>query len=138
MKEYRWVEATAEEMLDAPPALNEVPDLMMETKDGRMIPEAATKRKRDEVGLGRRKRPREEDIRPEKCKHSPVVSLRTPNPAGFYSEDWDELQQEDHEWQVLDKWQRISQMLFCVWKYILMLQDVYQDPVLNTKEADVA
>ena len=24
------------------------------------------------------------------------------------------------------------------WKYILLLKDVYQDPVLNTKEADVA
>ena len=43
------VEAMAEEILDAPPAWNEVPDLMMETKDGRMILEAATKRKRDGV-----------------------------------------------------------------------------------------
>ena len=24
------------------------------------------------------------------------------------------------------------------WKYILLVQDIYQDPVLNTKEADVA
>ena len=34
------------------------------------------------------------------------------NQAGFYAEDWDELQQEDDEWQVPDKWQRISQMVF--------------------------
>ena len=81
---------------------------MMETEDGRMIPEAATKRKRDEVACGRR----EDDIRPEKREHSPTVSRRTRNPAGFYSEDWDEIQQEDDEWQVPDKWQRISQKVF--------------------------
>ena len=39
----------AEEMLDAPPIWNEVLDLMIETKDGRMITEEPTKRKRDEV-----------------------------------------------------------------------------------------
>ena len=38
-------EAMAEEMLDASPAWNEVPDLIMEIKDGRMMPEAAKKRK---------------------------------------------------------------------------------------------
>ena len=52
----------AEEMLDAPLAWNEVPDLIMETEDSRMFLEAATKRKRDEVALGRRK----DDIRLEK------------------------------------------------------------------------
>ena len=41
-----------------------------------------------------------------------MVSQRTRNPAGFYSEDRDELQQEDNEWQGPDKWQRISQMVF--------------------------
>ena len=94
-------------MLDALPVWNEVPDLVMETKDGRMIPEAPTKRKRDEVALGQRKQRREDDTRPEKPEHSPTVSWRTQNPAGFYSEDWNELQQEDDEWQVPDKWQRI-------------------------------
>ena len=83
----------------------------------------------------------EEDIRLEKRKNSPMVSRRTSNPAGFYSEDRDELQQEDEEWQVSDKRQRISQ-IWCfvanIWKYICMLLDVYQDPVLNTKELDVA
>ena len=81
----------AKEMLDAPPAWNEVPDLMMETEDGRMIPEAAMKRKRDEVAQWQRKRQREEDIRPEKHEHSPTVSRRTRNPTGFYSKDWDEV-----------------------------------------------
>ena len=85
------VEAMAEEMLDALPAWNEVPDLLMETKDGRMIPEVATKRKRDKVAHGRRKRWREDDIRPEKREHSPRVSRRTCNPARFYSEEWDNL-----------------------------------------------
>ena len=84
-------------MLDALPALNEVPDLMMETEDGRMITEEATKRKRDEVARGWRKGRREDDIRLEKHEHSPTVSRRTQNPAGFYSEDWDELQQEEDE-----------------------------------------
>ena len=37
-------EMMAEEMLDALPALNEVPDLMMEIEDGKRILEAATKR----------------------------------------------------------------------------------------------
>ena len=49
------VEVLAEEMLFAPPAWNEVPNLMMEAKDGKMIPEAATKRKREEVAWRRRK-----------------------------------------------------------------------------------
>ena len=49
----------------------------------------------------------------EKREHSLMVSWRTQNPAGFYSEDWDEFQQEEDEWQTPDKWQRISQMVFC-------------------------
>ena len=71
------VEAMAEEILDAPPAWNEVPDLMMETEYGRMIQEAAIKRKRDEVACGWRKQQREDDIRPEKHEHSPMVSQST-------------------------------------------------------------
>ena len=54
----------------------------------------------------------EDDLHPEKRKHSPMVSRRTQNPAGFYSEDWDELQPEEDEWQIPDKWQSISQMVF--------------------------
>ena len=87
----------AEEMLDAPLACNEVPDLMMKAEDGRMIPEAATKQRREEVARvarGRRKRQREVEIRPEKHKHSSTDSRRTHNPAGFYSEEWDDTQQK--------------------------------------------
>ena len=110
--EAKMAEVMAEEMLDALPSWNEVPDLMMETKDGGMIPEAAAKQKRDELAGGRRKQQREECIRQEKGEHSPMVSWRTRNPVEFYSEDWDELQQQDDKWQVPDKRQRISQMVF--------------------------
>ena len=43
--EDKEVEVLAEEMLDAPPAWNEVPDLMIESEDGRMIPEARREKK---------------------------------------------------------------------------------------------
>ena len=91
-------------MLEVPPEGNAVPDLIMEDEEGMMIMEIYTKEKRDEVAQGRRKHPKEDDIRPE--KH---ISR---NPTGFYSEDWDEFQQEEDEWQTPDKWQRISQMVF--------------------------
>ena len=84
----------------------------MEDKEGMMITETDTKRKRDEVAQGRRKRRKEANICPEKREYSPRVSQRTQNPLGFYSEDWDELQQEEDEWQIPDKWQKISQMVF--------------------------
>ena len=130
----------AEEMLDAPLVWNKVPNLMMETKDCRMIMEAATKRKRDEGACGQRKGRREDDIRREKREHSPMVYWRKGKPAGFYSEDWDELQQEDDEWQVPDKWQRISQMMFHGGCLEIHPDDAgcMSDPALNTKEADVA
>ena len=32
---------------------------------------------------------------------------------GFYSEDWNEVQQKEDEWQLPDKQQSISQMVFC-------------------------
>ena len=72
----------------------------------------STKRKRDEVTRGWRKRWKEDDIRPEKCGHSPTVSQRVQNPEGFYSEDWNKGQQEEDKWQGPDKWQRILQMVF--------------------------
>ena len=71
--EAKEAEAIAD-MLDAPPAWNDVPDLMMETKDGRMILEAAIKQKRDEVAPWQRKWRREDDIRQEKHENSPPVS----------------------------------------------------------------
>ena len=75
--EDKKVEVMAEEMLEAPPAWGEVLDLLMETEGGRIILEAATKRKRDEVARGRRKLRREEEIGPEKREHSPTVTRRT-------------------------------------------------------------
>ena len=105
--------ARAEEMLEVTPEWNEVTDMMME--DENVLPEAegSTKRKRDEVARGWRKRRKEDDIWPEKCGHLPIMSRRTQNPEGFYSEDWNEFQQEEDEWQAPDKWQRIFQMVFC-------------------------
>ena len=43
LNEDKEVEVAAEEMLEVPLAWNEVPDLMMEAVDCRMITEAATK-----------------------------------------------------------------------------------------------
>ena len=102
-----------EEMLEVPPEWNEVLDLMMEEED--VLPEAtgSTKRRQDEISRGWRKRLKEDDIHLEKCVHSPTVSRRIQNPEGFYSEDWNEVQQEEDEWLAPDKWQRISQMVFC-------------------------
>ena len=71
-----------EEMLDVPPAWNKVPDLMMEAEDGRMIPEAATQRKREEIARGWMKQCREDKKRLEKRENSLRVSRRTHNPAG--------------------------------------------------------
>ena len=69
----------------------------MEDEEGMMIMEMDTNRKWDKVAQGRGKRRKEDDIHPEKNEHLPTVSLRTQNPAGFYSEDWDELQEEEDE-----------------------------------------
>ena len=55
---------------------------------------------------------RENDICTEKREHSPSTSKRTRNPEGFYSENWDDDQQEEDECQVPDKFQRISPMVF--------------------------
>ena len=96
-EDKEWAVA-AEEMLEVSPEWIEVPDLMMEDKDGMMITEeTATKGKRDEVARGRRKQGKEDDIRLEKNEHFPKVSQRIQIPAGFYSEDWDEFQQKEDE-----------------------------------------
>ena len=106
-------EAQAEEMLDRPPEWNEVKDLLWE--DGDIFPEGLRpeKRMRDEISRGRRKQRKEEDIRAEKQERSPTLSCRLRNPEGFYSKDWDEDKQEEDEWQIPDKFQKISQMVFC-------------------------
>ena len=74
-------------MLEVPSKWNEVPDLMMEDKDGGPATEAAVQQKIDEVAQGWRKQRKVDDICLEKCEHSPTVSWRTRNPEGFYSED---------------------------------------------------
>ena len=81
--EDKEAEVAAEDMLEVSPAWNEVTDHMNEAKDSKLITEAATKQKRDEVAPGRRKLQREDGICPEKREHSPTVSWRTRNPAGF-------------------------------------------------------
>ena len=40
-------------------------------------------------------------------------SQRIQNHEGFYSEDWDEDKREEDELQTPDKFQKISQMVFC-------------------------
>ena len=71
------------------------------------------KRRRDEISQGWRKQRKEDNIRAEKREHSPTVSWRIQNPEGFYSKDWDEDKQEEGEWETPDKFQKISQMVFC-------------------------
>ena len=41
------------------------------------------------------------------------MSRRTQNPEGFYSENWNEDQQEEDKGQIPDKFQKISQIRFC-------------------------
>ena len=112
----------------------------MEEED--VLPEAtgSTKLRQEEVSRGRRKRQKEDDIRPEKRGHSPTVSQRTQKPEGFYSEDLNEVQQEEDKLQAPDKWQRISGMVFCGGSLEINLWEakLSQVPVLNTKGADVA
>ena len=110
--EAREEAVQAEERLDKPLAWNEVEDLMMD--DGEILVDdiRTGKRSREETFRGRRKRRKEDDIRAEKREHSPSIVKRTRNPEGFYSEYWDDEQQEEDQWQIPDKFQRISQMVF--------------------------
>ena len=62
-------------------------------------------------------------------EHSPMVTHTTQNSAGFCSEDREESQTDD--WQVPDKWRRLSQMVFCCGYLEIHVQNVYQDPVLK-------
>ena len=74
---------------------NEVSDLRLEAEEFLQEAEGYTKRKKDEVALGRIKRQKEDEIQPEKSLHLPSASQRTHNPERFYLEDWDEVQQEE-------------------------------------------
>ena len=98
----------AEEMLDELPGWNNVEDLIME--DGEILAEnmKPKKRRRDEVARGRRKRRKEDDIQAEKREHSPSTLRRKRNPKGFYSENWDVNLQEEDEYQVPEKFERVS------------------------------
>ena len=69
--EDKETEVFVEEMLEAPPAWKEVPDLMMVVEEKRMMPEAPVKQKMEELTQGWRKWRREEEIRLEKHEHSP-------------------------------------------------------------------
>ena len=59
--EMQYEDKEAEELLEAPPVWSSMLDLMMDTEGEVTRPVAATKRKRDEVAWGRRKRQREDD-----------------------------------------------------------------------------
>ena len=77
--------------------MDEVSNLRLEDEDLLLEAEGYTKGKKDEVALGRIKRQKEDEIRPEKSFHLPSASRRTHNPERFYSEDWNEVQQEEEE-----------------------------------------
>ena len=74
----------------------------------------------------------EDDIQAEKRVHYPILSQRLRNPEGFYSEDCDEEKQEEDEWQIPDKFQKISQLVLC--NGVLESSQV---TVFNTKGASV-
>ena len=101
--DQRNPEIPLEPELEVSQEWNEVSNLMLEEEDFLLEAAGYTKRKRDEVALGRRKRRKENDIQPEKHLHSPTASRRIQNPEGFHSEDWNEVQQEEDEWQAPDK-----------------------------------
>ena len=126
-------------MLEIPPEWNEVPNLIME--EGGILPEETRpdKQKRDEIAQGQRKRRREDNIQTEKQEYSSTVSRRIQNPERFYSEDWDKDKQVEDEWQAQDKFQKISQMVFCngVLENHLREDRVLSNPVFNTKGMDI-
>ena len=79
----------AEEILELPPAWNEVQDLVMEDVSSSNTNSKPEKQKREETARGRRKRRYKEDLRGDKREHSPTESCRVHPPLGFYSEEWD-------------------------------------------------
>ena len=99
-------------MLELPPGWNDMQDLIMDGGD--MISEdlRPEKRKREEISRGRRKHRHEEDLRGDKHEHSPTESRRVHHPQGFYSEEWDKDLQDEDDYQALDKFQRVSKMVF--------------------------
>ena len=92
--------------------MDKVSDLRLKDEDLLCEAEGDTKRKKDAVALGRIKREKEDEIPPERSFHLPSASQRTDNPERFYSEDRNEVQQEEEEWQLPYEWRRILQMVF--------------------------
>ena len=68
----------------------------MEDKNVLLEAEGYTKQKRDEVVLWRRKRRKEDDIRTTNMYICP--QRLGGHKIRFYSEDWNEVQQEEDEW----------------------------------------
>ena len=99
INEDKEAEVMAEEMLKFFLEGDEVSDPRSEDEDFLLEAEEYTKWKKDEVTLGWMKRQKEDEIRTEKSLHLPSASRRTHNPERFYSEDWNEVQQEEEEWQ---------------------------------------
>ena len=102
----------AEEMLELPMGWNEVIDLIMDDSDTLPKDLRLEKQKRDEVARRWRKCRNEEDIRADKRVHSQMESHRIHPPPGFYAEVWMEDQQEEDDYLIPDKLQRISRMVF--------------------------
>ena len=74
---------------------NEVSNLRLGNEDFLLKAEGYTKQKREEVTLGKIKRQKKDDIRPEKSLHLPSASRKSHNPERFYSEDWNKFQQQE-------------------------------------------
>ena len=110
--EDKKAEVKAEERLNVFLEVDEVSDLRLEDEDLLREAEGDTKRKKDAVALGRIKRQKEDEIRPERSLHLPSASRRAHDPERFYSEDWNEVQQEGEEWQLPDDLRRILKMVF--------------------------
>ena len=137
--EDKEAEVKAEERLNVFLEVDEVSNLRLEDED--LLGEAKrdTKRKKDAVALGQIKRQTEDEIRPERSLHLPSASRRAHGPERFYSEDWNEFQQEGEEWQLADEWQRILEMVFCSRDIEInpMGGGCISNSVLNTKGVDV-
>ena len=92
--------------------MDEVFNLRLEDENFLLKAERYTKWKKDEVALRWIKGQKEDEIRPKKSLHLPSASWSTHNPERLYSEDWNEVQQEEEKWQTPDECQRILLMVF--------------------------
>ena len=129
LEEEKENRSRAEEILERPPVWNEVQDLIMDDENSLTVDMRPEKRKREEISRGQRKRIYEEDLRGDKCEHSPTESGRVHPPRGFYSEEWDEELQDEDDYQAPDKFQRILRMVFP--------NGVSGDPPVKTTGVDV-